>query len=134
MQEVKEHRVFGRLLAHRVNKRYIGSHIIADFWNCSYEDDHKALLNLLTESAHVSNAKILSSLSHQFEPCGSTAILLLAESHISIHTWPEYNYIAIDVFTCGHDMKPEAAIKFLKEKLQPQQVTIKRIQRGRRKA
>ncbi|RME78919.1 MAG: adenosylmethionine decarboxylase [Methanobacteriota archaeon] len=64
-------------------------------------DDGKAVMRIMEEAARKGNVTVLGSLSRDFEPQGFTGVLLLSESHITIHTWPEYGYAAIDVFTCG---------------------------------
>lgn len=118
---------------HRTSKKIIGKHIIADFWDCDYRDNAKDLLAMIIDAANISNARILDTVYHQFEPSGSTALLLLAESHISLHTWPEYGYIAIDIFTCGHEMKPELAVEYLKKMLKPKRSNIQLLNRGQEK-
>ena len=117
-------------IAHREDKKRIGTHIVADFWDCDFNDNADHLRKLLINAAHVSNATVLGSVVHQFEPEGSTALVLLAESHISAHTWPEYGYIAIDIFTCGHNMKPEVAIDYLKAALKPKKIQKHTLSRG----
>ena len=119
-----------KAIEHRENKKYIGTHIVADFWGCRYKEDPAELLSLLIEAANASNAEVLDTAVHDFTPGGITAILLLAESHISIHTWPEYNFVAIDVFTCGHDMEPRLAIQHLEKKLKPSETLTRIIKRG----
>jgi S-adenosylmethionine decarboxylase len=67
----------------------------------------------LVNAADIANSTLLSVKTHVFEPQGVTAFALLAESHISFHSWPELNYAAIDAFTCGEQTDPEAACRFL---------------------
>lgn len=118
-------------LGHRESKNYIGTHVLADFWDCSYPDDAVNLLEILTGAATAANAEVVGSSTHEFKPSGTTVLVLLAESHISIHTWPEYSYVAVDVFTCGHNMKPEIAIAYLEKELHPQRKQVKVIKRGK---
>ena len=73
---------------------------------------------------------LLQLVSHQFEPQGVTALALLAESHMSIHTWPENGYAAIDVFTCGRTATPEAACAFLVEQFGAARHRLKVLSRG----
>ena len=117
-------------LEHREDKTYIGTHIVSDMWGCQTKLNAEYLRELLINAAHASNARILDSSVYQFEPEGETALLLLAESHISAHTWPEYDYIAIDIFTCGHNMKPDLAIDYLEKALKPTRIETKTIKRG----
>ena len=74
-------------------------------------------------------SSVLNIVSNKFEPYGVTAIALLAESHLSIHTWPESEYSAIDIFTCGRNMKPHLASEFLIENLEASNYLLKTINR-----
>ena len=78
----------------------------------------------------MANATVLNLISNKFEPHGVTAIALLAESHISIHTWPESNYSAVDVFTCGHNMLPELASQYLLQSLMAKEHSLRVIERN----
>jgi len=75
-------------------------------------------------------ATVLNLISNKFEPQGVTAIALLAESHISIHTWPESNYSAVDIFTCGQNMMPELASQYLIESLMAEEHSLRVIERN----
>lgn len=109
----------------------VGAHVLADFWGCRPEklDDARLLMQALREAATVANMTILGEEEHKFEPQGFTGMLLLSESHISIHTYPEQGYAAVDVFTCGGGLT-EKAIKYLKDALQPEHVKEVVIRRG----
>ena len=80
-----------------------GQHLILDFWGCDRAvlDDASALENALVAAAHAADARIVKRVMHAFAPHGVTGMLLLEESHLSIHTWPEQGYAAIDFYTCG---------------------------------
>ena len=67
---------------------------------------------------------------HKFEPHGVSGVAVLAESHISIHTWPEKSYAALDIFVCGENANPEAALKHIEEKLEATKLTVKKLDRG----
>ncbi|MCL6614392.1 MAG: adenosylmethionine decarboxylase [Firmicutes bacterium] len=109
----------------------VGAHVLADFWGCRPEklDDARLLMDALRHAARVANMTILAEEEHKFEPQGFTGMLLLAESHISIHTYPEQGYAAIDVFTCGGGLTGKA-IEYLREVLEPDYVKEVRVQRG----
>ena len=109
----------------------VGAHVLADFWGCQFEklDDAELLMSSLKEAAAVAKMTILGEESYKFNPQGFTGLILLSESHISIHTYPERGYAAIDVYTCGGGMTKKA-IDYLKEVLQPTQVTEMLIRRG----
>ena len=109
---------------------YIGKHIIADFWE-SNNIGISEMIEILTQAALITKSKILNISSYEFDTQGFTIILLLAESHISIHTWPEKNYIGIDVFTCGSRTEPLSGIEYIKKKLEPKKYEIQKIVRGK---
>ena len=89
-------------------------HLLLELYGCDYEklNDESFLRCILSNAAKLSNSTVLNLISNKFEPQGVTAIALLAESHLSIHTWPESNYSAVDIFTCGHNMKPEICLLY----------------------
>lgn len=122
------------LKEHRENRGHIGTHLICDMWQCNYSDDEELLKKLLVAAAKKANATVLNVSSHKFDPAGVTVIVLLAESHISLHSWPEYNYVGIDVFTCGKQMDPRSAINYLKRALKPKVTETKKVIRGRNHA
>lgn len=115
---------------HRVNRETVGIHLLCDMWKCNLSDDLEVLEKLVIEAAVESKATVLEVVKKQFYPEGATVLVLLAESHISLHSWPEYDYVAIDVFTCGKEMDPEAAISYLQSALNPQDMVIKKVSRG----
>ncbi len=109
-----------------------GFHVIAELSGCPYGqlNDQASLVQALRDCALAAGAKVLGVQSHQFSPQGVTAIALLAESHISIHSWPEHGYAAVDVFTCGPAMKPEAAVSYLQTALSASEVKVTVVPRG----
>lgn len=109
-----------------------GTHIIADIYCDSSILTQKYLLeSILREAADVSGAKVLHAFFHVFsENKGITGILALAESHISIHTWPEYSFAAIDIYMCGQCI-PEKALKIITDRLNANKINVKRIKRGK---
>ena len=109
----------------------VGAHVLADFWGCQYEklDDAELLMESLRQAARSANMTILGEEAHKFEPQGFTGLLLLSESHISIHTYPERGYAAIDVFTCGSGMT-QKAIEYLKQILVPSHTKEMVVTRG----
>ncbi|MFO7628504.1 MAG: adenosylmethionine decarboxylase [Prochlorococcaceae cyanobacterium] len=97
----------------------VGKHCILELYNCdpSRLDDEAFLRSAITNAAKRAGATLLNLITHRFEPQGVTGLALLAESHISIHTWPESGYAAVDVFTCGDHTMPESACQVLVEEL-----------------
>ena len=107
-------------------------HLLLELLKCDYEklNDESFLRCTLNKAAKLANATVLNLISNKFEPQGVTAIALLAESHISIHTWPESNYSAVDIFTCGQNMLPELASQYLIEALSSEEHFLRVIQRN----
>ena len=93
-------------------------HILFDLKKCSPEllNDENFIKESLEEASKVAKCEILKVETHKFEPQGVTGYALLAESHISIHTWPEKGIAKCDIFTCGSDSDPLAAIEYLKKR------------------
>ena len=108
-----------------------GNHLLLELYGCNREklNDELYLRCQLNSAAKLAKASVLNIVSNKFEPFGVTAIALLAESHLSIHTWPESRYSAIDIFTCGRNMKPQLASKFLIENLEASNHLLKTISR-----
>lgn len=93
----------------------VGRHCILEIYGCASEllNDAAYVDRSIREAAIAAGATLLNQVCHEFEPHGVTALALLAESHISIHTWPENGYAAVDVFTCGDHTQPEVACHHL---------------------
>ena len=116
----------GQKLSHQ------SKHLLLELYRCDEEklNDEPFLRCSLNKAAKIAKATVLNLISNKFEPQGVTAIALLAESHISIHTWPESNYSAVDIFTCGRNMLPELASKYLIEALQAEEHSMRVIERN----
>jgi len=107
-------------------------HLLLELYRCDREklNDESFLRCTLNKAAKIAKATVLNLISHKFEPQGVTAIALLAESHISIHTWPESNYSAVDIFTCGQNMMPELASQYLIQSLRAEEHSLRIIERN----
>ena len=92
-------------------------------------NDEAFIRTTITSSAKIAGATLLNLVTHSFKPQGVTGLALLAESHISIHTWPEIGYAAIDVFTCGEHTMPEKACKLLFKDFLAKNFSFKKIAR-----
>ncbi len=107
-----------------------GTHILIDFWGASHLGDAMTVEQALRAAAHACDVNVLAVTVHHFGPgCGVTALALLAESHASIHTWPEVGYLAADVFTCGNS-DPHLALPVLRAAFTPQRERITEHRRG----
>ncbi len=109
---------------------FVGTHVMAEFLGCTVPEDQESLEKIMRDAAKESNSTALEFAMHKFEPYGVTAILILAESHISIHSWPEKKYAAVDVFTCGQNTDPVKAIRHLENAFNASEVKIEVIKRG----
>jgi len=109
----------------------MGIHIIAEFRGVDPQKISRveALRVVLDRVVAKSGLHAVSSSFHQFEPHGVSAIYLLSESHLSVHTWPEYGYVALDIFTCGSDGPALRAFELLLEEFQPKSVKKRIIRR-----
>ena len=107
-------------------------HLLLELYKCDCQklNDESFLRCILNRASKLANATVLNLISNKFEPQGVTAIALLAESHISIHTWPESNYSAVDIFTCGQNMRPELASQYLIESLMAKEHSLRVIERN----
>ena len=105
-------------LPHQISET-VGKHCILELYGCDSAklDDEAFLRDTITAAAKRAGATLLNLITHRFEPQGVTGLALLAESHISIHTWPELGYAAVDVFTCGDHTMPEKACAVLAAEL-----------------
>jgi len=112
------------------NQKYAGIHLLAEFWGGKIIEDSKKIEKILILAAKKANNTPLEVTIHKFSPQGITGVVLLAESHIALHLWSEFNYLAIDIFTCGERAMPYKALEYLKKIFKPKIVQIKEIKRG----
>jgi S-adenosylmethionine decarboxylase len=109
-----------------------GRHVAVDTWGGNIEllNSAELLQSHMVEAAEACGATVLSVQAKQFEPQGATVLVLLSESHISIHTYPEKGFAAIDCYTCGETVDPQAAIDYLVNVLKPEKTYAKKLIRG----
>ena len=110
----------------------LGTHLLLDLKDCNPKllDDISYIKQAMIGAADEAGATIVGETFHKFDPIGVTGIIAIAESHLCIHTWPEYGYAAVDIFTCGQGFRPQKAADLLIESLQSMQPSITEIQRG----
>src|SRR3990167_1610113 len=94
----------------------LGRHILVEFLNCKADvlNDVAAIENAMVEAAQIAGATVINSTFHHFSPYGVSGVVVIQESHLAIHTWPEYRYAAVDLFTCG-EMDAWISFDYLKE-------------------
>jgi S-adenosylmethionine decarboxylase len=114
------------------NQLALGKHLLLELMDCNHEllNDIEYLRKALSDVAKQIGATVIKDSFYQFTPQGVSGVVIIAESHISIHTWPEYNYAAVDVFTCGDVIQPKDAVKPLAEKLKAKSTTYIELNRG----
>jgi S-adenosylmethionine decarboxylase len=93
-------------------------------------NDVERVEHFMLEAARSAEATVLKSVFHPFYPHGISGVVVIAESHLTIHSWPEYGYAALDVFTCGDEARPERACVYLAEKLKATRTSLLEIKRG----
>ena len=109
---------------------YAGKHILLDLWGVKFDNSVTTLKKIIKNAVKLSGATMLHIHLHRFgKEQGISGVAVLAESHISVHTWPERDYIAFDIFMCG-DTRPEASATYLIKKLKPKKEILKKIKRG----
>lgn len=114
----------------RDGKQFAGVHLIIDLWGAKHLDDKPHIEATLRRCVEAAGATLLHIHLHRFEPNGGVSgVAVLAESHISVHSWPETGYAAFDIFTCG-DTTPMAAVDVLREAFAPDRVLVGEHLRG----
>jgi S-adenosylmethionine decarboxylase len=98
--------------------------------DCALLADHAAIERLMNAAALAAGATIVQSAFHTFNPHGVSGVVIIAESHLAIHTWPEHGYAAIDVFTCGDSVDPRVAVDALASSLKAADAQITTVRRG----
>ena len=109
---------------------YAGKHLLLDLWGVKFDNSVTTLRKIMKNAIKVSGATMLHIHLHRFgKDQGISGVAVLAESHISVHTWPEIDYVAFDIFMCG-DTRPEASVEYLIKTLKPRKKILKKIKRG----
>jgi len=110
----------------------LGRHLLLELKDCNREvlNDLDFLKDCLRDTAEKIGATVVNECYYQFTPHGISGVVIIAESHLCIHTWPEHNYAAVDIFTCGDSIKPEHAVKPLVERLGARDSSFIELRRG----
>lgn len=118
---------------HEMEKTHaLGRHILCEAYGCDPEvlNDRKMVEKIMVEAALECGAEIREVAFHQFSPQGVSGVVVISESHLAIHTWPELGYAAIDVFTCGHRVDPWDACNYLIDNFKAERTKTTEIERG----
>jgi len=110
----------------------LGRHILAEFYGCPAEtlNDQARIERDMVAAALEANAEVRETVFHKFSPHGVSGVVVISESHLAIHTWPEFGYAAVDIFTCGQTVDPWVSCNYLKQKFAAQNMTAREIKRG----
>lgn len=116
----------------RKNFKGLGEHWMIDFQNCrQLPDDPEPWSQWMEEAAVIMGCTVINSMFHRFSPYGISGVVVVAESHLAVHTWPEYDSVCVDFFTCSDQMIPLAGIAFLGNKLQASSADVQQLSRGK---
>jgi len=110
----------------------LGRHILAEVFGCDPDilNDVKSIEDIMVKAALAAGAEIREVAFHKFSPQGVSGVVVISESHLAIHTWPEYGYAALDVFTCGERVDPWDACNYVVKEFQAKNMTATEIRRG----
>jgi len=110
----------------------LGKHVLAEFYKCDSAiiNDVALVEKSMIEAAKRAKATVISSSFHHFSPFGVSGTVVIAESHLAIHTWPEYGYASIDIYTCGETIEPWVAFKYLVKKFKAKETSMMEMKRG----
>lgn len=110
----------------------LGRHILVEFFQCDqdYLNDVDHIRKIMIQATKDCGATMVTENFHHFSPHGVSGVIVIAESHLTIHTWPEHGYAAVDLFTCGETVDPWIAFDVLKEGLKSQEYTYNELKRG----
>lgn len=110
----------------------LGRHVLAEFYGCEFDtlNDIKLVEKIMVNAALEAGAEVREYVFHKFSPQGVSGVVVISESHLAIHTWPELGYAAVDVFTCGEKVDPWEACNYLTRNFRAKRVIAKEQKRG----
>lgn len=110
----------------------LGTQVVLDLYECEtgHLDDIAWVKKTLVQAARAARATVVETVFHKFAPCGISGVVVIAESHLAIHIWPEHRYAAVDVFTCGETVQMDAATALLAREFRSKRPVQRRFTRG----
>jgi len=110
----------------------LGRHLLLELFDCDFDaiSNLDTVKSALVEAAKRAHATIVDVVFHEFNPFGISGVVVIAESHLSIHTWPEHRYAAVDIFSCGDVLEPEVAANYLVDQFGAERTAVVEVQRG----
>ena len=114
----------------------LGHQLLVEYYGCDPDllNDTEYIRNTMLEAVRVSGATVVGEVFHRFNPHGVSGVVVIAESHFAIHTWPEYDYAAVDLFTCGEDVNPQCGFDYISRALKAEKYDRQEFLRGTREA
>lgn len=112
--------------------KHLGRHVLAEIYGCDFDilNDIQKVERIMVNAALEAGAEVREFVFHKFSPQGISGVVVISESHLAIHTWPELGYAAVDVFTCGDRVDPWDACNYLTEQFEAKQISAKESKRG----
>ena len=113
--------------------KFLGQHVLAEFFECDPNilNNAEKIEKLMIDAALECGATIVQKCFHMFSPHGVSGVVIISESHLAIHTWPELGYAAVDLFTCGDKCDPKVAYEFLKNAFHSTKASFSELKRGK---
>lgn len=110
----------------------LGRQLMVEFYDCDPRilNDREKIRGALRQAAVEAGATIVTDVFHEFNPHGISGVVVIAESHLAIHTWPEFDFAAVDLFTCGDDVVPNLAMTYLQKALNADRLSVMELKRG----
>jgi S-adenosylmethionine decarboxylase len=110
----------------------LGRHLLVELYQCDPKiiADARKIEDIMVGAAKYAKAHIVDVVFHTFSPHGLSGVIVIAESHLSIHTWPEYAFASIDIYTCGNEVNPWKAYRYLTKHFRARNVTALEMKRG----
>ncbi len=110
----------------------LGKHILVEFYGCSPKvlNNKAEVEKIMNKAADLSGATVINSNFHMFSPYGVSGVVVISESHLAVHTWPEYGYAAVDIYTCGDDVDPWVAFDYINKSFESEFCSTMELKRG----
>lgn len=111
---------------------HLGRHVLAEFFECDSNvlNSLEKIEKLMVDAALECGATVVQKCFHMFNPCGVSGVVIISESHLAIHTWPELGYAAVDLFTCGDKCDPKISYEFLRKAFNSKTASYTELERG----
>jgi len=115
-----------------MSKKILGNHYLIDYYNCDKQilSIVSKIEKIMIDAGKIGNLHIVGQCFHQFKPFGVSGVLILKESHFTVHTWPEYNYASVDLYLCDTKLNVLNIVEYLDKMFVSENYEIKKIERG----